>query len=246
MNKSHFPRSFFFTAILCALALILTAAPSAHAELAAQYKSADYDAQKGVWKDSSGHDHDASIPQPADKLPPLTTSATPNGSPAVQLADSAYFEIANGGIASKAYTIFAYIKVDKDPGNHSIVGGPNHSLGYRLAVKDDNTFKQHIVRTNIGPGFDASTSHPTDQFCLISITVKANGGTFYFNDSDDGPCGATWFDGITYPITLLGAGTIGGSGSFHGQIAEVRIYDTQLTDQQRADIEKEITTAYAP
>lgn len=242
-------------ALAAAMTIGFSAQSADAATLLAQYEASNYNATTGVWTDSSGNGYTAT--SAGTTAPTVATGVTPNGSNAVDFSGTQWLTISNGttGISAtgNAFTVFAFVSVDSAAGSYGIVGSaknpPNFgsNLAYSLIVAADGTFRQNASRSaEIGGHSLGVVGHASDEFVNINTAANASGATFRLNGADDTNKTEASFNDAGYPLTSLGAARPDGTAKFSGQIAEVRIYQGLLSDEDRISIESELQAAYVP
>jgi hypothetical protein len=211
----------------------------ASADLILQLKSSDYNASTGVWLDSSGAMNDASQSNTV-RRPTLVAGQTSNGSPVVRFDGTEFLNLTSG-ITSSAFTIFAYVRPSElGDGSRSIVSGAGGSFQYRIGGDGHGTVQEALRRelANLG---HSDTALSATGFNNINLAIDGSGGTFRFNGTSDGTSSGGIFNS---PTTFIGAANRPDE-FFRGDIAEIRIYNTVLTADQRFAIEQELNTTYA-
>lgn len=213
--------------------LLLGMASTVCADEVLELKSANYDPIAGVWSDSSGLGNDALV---TTSSPSLTPGATKNGS-AVVTFDGTNFLMLTPGISASGFTCFAYVR--PNPGDsRTIVGGGTGSFQYRIGG-DGFGDKQEVLQRNLVRLGESTTDVSTTDFSIISVTYAGGGGSFRLAEAGDGAP-----RNLFYAATNL-VGAASGPGEFYnGDIAEIRIYNTVLSDADRATIEEQIRQTY--
>ncbi|HLJ97206.1 MAG TPA: hypothetical protein VKU02_28865 [Gemmataceae bacterium] len=215
--------------------LLLGTATAAYADKVLELKVANYDPIAGVWSDSSGQGNDAlGLVSP----PSLTPGQTPNGSAVVTFDGTNYLTL-TPGISSAGFTCFAYVRPNSGD-SRTIVGGGTGSFQYRVGG-DGFGDKQEVLQRNLVRLGESTTDVSTVNFQIISIAFAAGGGPFRLAETDDG----TPRNLFSSPTNLVGAAS-GPGELYSGDIAEIRIYNTVLSDTDRAAIEEEIRQTYEP
>lgn len=226
---------------LCVMAVLLMGASASSAALIMQYKAADYNTTAHTLVNAANPGtYDASMTwTPAQ--PALVTGQTPNGSSVLRFA---YVGTAQSlGIASgpslSSFTIFAYARPTsgttgrRDLITTSTLGGVAYFL---------NAGKQGLNAYNSLARGTGTAALSTTSFSNISVTDSTTNGTFRLNGAADGTSTGYAFP-ASAPLAYIGGGT---TGDWVLDIAEIRVYDTVLTDSERATIEGELNAAYVP
>jgi len=140
------------------------------------------------------------------------------------------------------YTVFAYIR-PSDDGNKTIVAGDSGSFHYRINFNPD---RQQLNTTDtLGLGTGTAVLPTGESAAFSSANVQANNvsGAFRLNGSADGT-----FSGDTFgAIDTVGAKSLATAPNrefFVGDIAEIRIYDTQLSLSEIEAVEAELLNTY--
>ena len=243
-------RLFKFTSVIVRVAALLLLTVLAAGQMAQaqtpvlQLKAINYNASTGVWTNSANGANNATYA--GGTKPTLVTSATPNGSTVVNIANSGsaiYFNLASSLSASAGYTVFTYMKPSTTSGRNAITGGSaggGNALEYGF-----NGGKQCYIIEYVGGGGSGSSNIPTTSFSLMNLAVNSSSAYFRFNGVSDSTNGANPTVGATFsqPITRIGGNT-GGGDNLYGQVAEIDIYSGVLTSVQITNIEKALTATY--
>lgn len=219
----------------CALvcAIVLVTASAVRADKILELKAANYDPCANVWSDSSGNGNDAV----GTTSPPfLSPGQTPNGSPVVTFI-GANFLTMTPGLSSVGFTCFAYVRPNSGD-SRTIVGGGTGSFQYRVGG-DGFGDKQEVLQRNLVRIAVSTTDVSTSDFSIISIAYSGGGGPFRLAKANDGSL-PMYFYAAT---NLIGAAS-GPNEFYSGDIAEIRVYNTILSETERAAIEEEIRQTY--
>lgn len=218
--------------LLVALASIAASQLASAQTLLLQLKAANYNPTTGLWTATVGANAQAS-----GTYPTLTTSASPNGSPAVVFNGVNQLALATSIPAANGYTAFAYIKPGSGGGTYALFGGASGSFEYRINASKQDALKQQT--TDLG---SETTTMSTSAFSLVSVTVtNVGGGSFRLNGAGDGNNSASSF---SQPISAIGARASSGGENYSGSICEIDIYSGVLTPTQITNIEQTITNSY--
>jgi hypothetical protein len=222
----------------CVMALVSAGAVQAALQL--RLEAANYDPVTGIWTDTSGNTNHATQVTAASR-PSLVANQTPNGSSVVSFdgADDSLDLTAAIPVTTDAdgYTVCAYVRPSDPSGEaKTIVSGARGSLQYRI------TAKQNFVKTGLVELGRSDTPLSTTSFNNISAQVNDDGGLYRLNGSPDGvpTSGHSFAPGIT----VVGRNASNGGEWFRGQIAEIRVYDEQLSLAAIQAIEAELRKAY--
>ncbi len=220
--------------------MALMSAGVAQAALRLKLEASNYDPVTGIWTDTSGNNNHATQGTAASR-PSLVANQTANGSAAVSFdgADDSLNLLSAIPVTSDAagYTVFAYVRPSDTSGDaKTIVSGTSGSLQYRIVAK------QNFVKTAVTSLGYSDTTLSTTVFNNISAQVNDTGGLYRLNGSPDGAptSGHTFTPGIT----AIGRNGANGGEQFRGQIAEIRVYDEQLSLAAIQAVEAEFTEAY--
>ena len=218
--------------LLVALAGIAASQMASAQTLLLQLKAANYNPTTGLWTATVGANAQAT-----GTYPTLTTSASPNGSPAVVFSGANPLGLATSIPAANGYTAFAYIKPASGAGPYALFGGASGAFEYRIYNSKQDALKQQT--TDLG---SETTALSTSAFSLVAVTVtNVGGGSFRVNGAGDGNTSASAF---TQPISAIGARASGGGENYSGSICEIDIYSGVLTPSQITNIEQTITNSY--
>ena len=201
-----------------------------------QLKAINYNASTGVWTNSANGANNATYA--GTVKPTLVTSATPNGSSVVSIANSGssiYFNLASSLSAGSGYTVFSYIKPSVTSGRNALTG----SSGGGTLEYGFNGGKQTYIVEYAGRGGTGTATIPTSSFSLIDLAVNSSAGSFRYNGASDGTVAGDTFSSMN----RIGNNT-GGGDTFSGQIAEIDIYSGVLTSVQITNIENALTATY--
>ena len=227
------------TFIAVAMASLVTITSPVSAALVLKLEAANYDPSTGAWSDTSGNSNHATQGTTTNR-PGLVANQSANGSSVVRFDGAGDFLNLTSPIspasAADGFTAFAYLRPYTAASPRTIFSGTVGSLQYRVS----GSGAQQLVRTyqaNLGSGSVLSTS----DFSNINAQVNNAGGSFRLNGAADGSATASSF---TAPITNIGRNDQGNNEFFAGDIAEIRIYNTQLTLPQVQAVEAELNAAY--
>ena len=203
------------------------------------FKAPDYNQETAIWKDSSGNGNDAKGGVP-EMRPKLIPGATPNGSPAVEasLKGSAFdtwmiFKPVDISTPT-GFTIVAYmVQGTFDDNIHrEFVSGEAASL----SVRPCNGHLQLCTAWSTDIGMNDTAFKP-DTWALFGVHgTMGKTATFRFNGADDGTRKMPAFAPYTRTYQF-----------FHvtgGKIAELRIYNKDLSTEELQAVEAEMTASY--
>jgi hypothetical protein len=197
----------------------------------------NYNASTGAWTDSSGLNNHGSQGTPSAR-PSLESVQSPKSISAVRFDGNDYLTLTNGiSTVSDADGFTAFVVLRPD-GDGTILGGTSGCYQYRISTGLQNSVRQQ--QSALGSSNTAPPVGSSNIFSSINAKVNNSGGTYRLNGSDDGTfTGSSFTNSISY---------IGNRSSnaewFTGDIAEIRLYETQLTAVEIAAIEKELRGLY--
>ena len=203
-----------------------------------QLMATNYNAISGVWTNSSDPNNPATYS--GITTPTLVSSATPDGSPAVDiLGNDGSFVLATPLAEANGYTVFAYVMpavVNSGNARFALTGGSSSgALEYNFYQGNQNYGVEYV-----GGGGSGTAIIPTTSFSMVDVAVSTSGAAFRFNGTADGTApGATF----TSPITRIGNNEGFGDG-LAGELAELDIYSGALTTQQITNVEAQLSTKY--
>jgi hypothetical protein len=229
--------------LLTTESILLRVGGDYHPALMLRLEAANYDSATGIWADSSGFGNHA-IQYTAANRPALFAGETTNGAVVVRFDGGDHLDL-TAGISTftdiDGYTAFVYLRPEAGDDPKTIFGGMTGSCQYRINANET----QHLLATwTGGTGGEGDTVLPTGTsapFSLISAQINSAGGSLRLNGSADGSLNATTF---TAPIISIGRNGQSGSEHFSGDIAEIRIYNRQLTELEIAVVEGELDATY--
>jgi len=238
-------RNEFSVVLAVAVVAALGMATSASAALMLKLEAANYSPLTGTWTDTSGNNNHATQGTGASR-PSVVANRTANGSSVVRFDGvNDFFNLTSSiSPASPAdgYTAFAYLRPNTGTSPRTIFSGALDSLQYRIVAPG----RQETLEANVGAHSTGSNPVPegeTSAFSSINARVNSAGvtGGLRLNGSVDGN---TVPNSFSNPITGVGRKFVAPEVWFAGDIAEIRIYDTQLTLPQVQAVEAELTAAY--
>jgi hypothetical protein len=226
-------------ATLVIVAGLMGVLTDANAELALRLAAADYDSNTGTWTDTSGLNNHATQGDPG-RQPTLVEGQTENGSPVVRFDGPDFLDLTSTILPTSdadGFTVFAFLRPLAPDAWRSIVSGLGGGFSYNITP----TNLQRVDRSfQMGLDF-SNTVLSSDTFSSINVQNSDAGGGYRLNGVDDGTLsGSSHSAGINRVGETLWADF----EPFKGDIAEIRIYDTQLTLQEIQVVEAELHSTY--
>ncbi len=204
--------------------------------------------QVSQWTDQSGNGNNANQTVSADQ-PTLTTGAL-NGLPALSFNGTSQFLQFGSGFANftSGASIFVVVNPTSLGSYQTWIEFGNSSTNY-LGFEEGSTsgtVYYYVYNGSSGSNVAATSSLTAGQYQLMeSVYNGSNTGTVYNN----GVQKATSTSLLTAPNATRSnnyVGQFGGSTAYyHGQIAEILVYNTALTASQRASVESYIYSKYS-
>lgn len=210
-----------------------------------------------TWADASGNARDATQATGADK-PTFQTNVV-NSKPVIRFpfGGTSFMGTASGSYSVQSYfVVFAITNSGADSymgivttrvsPNANKVGPSDSNLGYGTGISSQNTIVN--VDSSAGGGNGATTYIAVDG---VSLSTSA------FDDFNSGggvACSQTAFHYVTNvdtnqspsgtKIFCIGADAFGASRYLVGDIAEIIIYDTNISGTNRSNVENYLKTKY--
>lgn len=217
-------------------------------------KGENYDQTTGTWSDSSGFGRDANQSTSANR--PSLIGNGPNGQSCVRFdGTNDYLEIPFAtNLNSNEFTIFVVTRAF-DTGDKPILDSATDGYGLSLNVQNTSSNSEFTARWVDTGGADSKTSTSGTtrlrkyDAAILAYSMQDTGsdGTsdkvkLFFNGRDVG----TETSGVDYTGASSGALRIGydGSNYFKGDIHEVLIYNSNLSIENRQNIEGYLARKY--
>ncbi len=195
------------------------------------------DYSSGTWPDKSGTGNTVSQ-NTSGNQPTLVTNGL-NGNPVVRFDGSQYlnldWNLPNSSLTTDAITIFLVLKNDDmNGGTQVVMGNYNSTDEVSISISSQN---------------DSIVARITDY--NTSCTFTDQPGPYVLTFDYDSATMRTFVDGlltdnfstnedIDWESTAIGRSGIGTARNWAGDIAEIRIYDSVLSDTERQAIESEL------
>ena len=228
-------------AMLIIVVGLLGAATDAKADLVLKLEAANYAA--GTWTDTSGLGNHAGQGN-AENQPTLVASQTANGASVVQFDGDDFLDFPTILPTSDAdgFTVCAFVRPDEPDYWRTIVAGQPGGFTYgAVAPGDGLTANAQFIDRSFQAGLGHSnTGMSSTEFSSINVLANDSGGSFRLNGVDDGTADGSTFDA---GIFRVGASQSGSEG-WEGDIAEIRVYNTQLTLSEIQAVEAELNASY--
>lgn len=190
----------------------------------------------------SGLADDAKPPTPDGG--PLKTRATINGhTKQVLRFDGRALLEAPGRVPANGSIFIVFQNSDKASAGARLVGWEDADVGkHGLGLMLDPSGRMHaIVRSN-GQSGDLVDTRPTKGFEIVVITWGPGGTSLFRDGAAVGT--AKGIDSVSSDPGIvalhIGGPGSGGSPRFRGDVAEVRVYDRQLTNDERKAVQAEL------
>jgi mono/diheme cytochrome c family protein len=194
------------------------------------------------WPNRSGLADDAKPPTPDGG--PLKTSMAINGhNKQVLRFDGRALLESPGRVPPNGSMFIVFQNSDKGSAGQRLVGWEDADVGkHGLGLMLDPGGRMHAIVRNNGQSDDLVDTRPTKGFEIVAVTWGP-GGTSLFRDAtavgtSKGIDAISSDPGIA-ALHIGGPGS-GGSPRFRGDVAEVRVYDRQLTDEERKAVQAEL------
>lgn len=245
MRHNKIVRVCALAALVMAVSICCLGIGTAQAALVLKLEAANYDPLSGTWSDTSGSGNHALQATGANR-PSLVANRTANGLATVRFDGANDFFSLTSSIApisaADGYTVFAYVRPEAASAGRTIVSGTQDSAQYRIVAGPS----QQTLETYIGDPSTGTAILPEGETADFSnINVRINNAVvtdgFRYNGAPDGNTVSNTF---TQPIDGVGKNFRGNNEWFAGDIAEIRIYNEQLSLTQIQAIEAEMATAY--
>jgi hypothetical protein len=190
------------------------------------------------WNDQSGNAVHAS--QATSGSRPTYRTNQINGLPAVDFATSKWMSFTEQTVTD--FTIFVVAKQGSASAVKTVIGGSNTSSKITLRFENGVGGGGYNLRNTIGAGVTTFEEEPLD-FIQACVRSGASSTTMRVDEVDSGtPGGASSSLGVSHLGTSLSSGTP--TNFLNGLIAEVIIYNTALSDGNRAVIEGYLRSKY--
>lgn len=230
---------------LAAMAGLFAGASASSGALIMQYKAADYNTTAHTLVNAANPGTYNLHSTWSPTLPTLVAGQTANGSSVLRFAQTTTAQLLSiiSGPSLTDFTIFAYARpLAGTTGRADFVGtGSLGAVEYfvNLGGKQGlNAYNSEALKTG-------TTTLSTTDFSNVNVTGSSTGGTFRLNGVADGSTKPHTFPSSGAPMTYIG-GFVGAATGASMDIAEIRVYDTVLSDAERATIEGELNAAYVP
>ena len=230
-------------------------APAVASGLRAWYRAdkgitKDGDNKVSQWVDVSGHGyHVAQTAEPGRQ--PLFVGNALNTQPVVQydnsqwlLKTAAFADVAAG---ANDLTVIAVLKPHSEPNYAGTILGwgsdGNYNLGLSAPNLTANQFNlmwpDDVGITRQSPALTAVADQPQ----ILTAVKGGTTATSYLNGTAQGSSGVPAALGLS-PVNLTVGNAVHPYYAFHGQIAEILVYNRALTPSERQTVEVELATKY--
>jgi hypothetical protein len=195
-----------------------------------------------VWPNRAGLPGDAQPPKAT--AGPVKTIATVKGhSKSVLRFDGQALLLAMRAVPPVGSMFIVYRNADTAAAGQRLVGWEDADVGkHGLGLMTGPDGFLQVISRNNGKAGDLTDSRKTVDFEMVSVTWGPGGTTLHRDGTAAGTTKgieAVSSDPAITALTIGGPGS-GGSPRFHGDIAEIRVYLTQLSDSDRRLVEAEL------
>jgi hypothetical protein len=199
-----------------------------------------------VWPNRASHLADAKPPVAAGG--PLKTSTTINGNAKIVLQFNGQSLLEVSGRTPPIGSLLVIYRADeKSSAGQRLVGWEDANVGkHGLGLMPAHDGRLHVVLRNNGQSGDIVNATKAAGFEILSVTWGPNGGTLHRNGMAAGTAkgiAALSSDPAISSLHIGGPGS-GNAPRFRGDVAELRVYDRQLTDAERQGVETELRDAW--
>ncbi len=195
------------------------------------------------WGDTSGQGHEAT--SPGEGLAPLWKKTGLGGRPSLEFeGERQFLNLAGQVVAGKEATIFA-VATDRAAGSHrEILSNWNGAAGNSTTSLFVGTTGKGVVRVSDDFTTAAELNDPTSPFVLI-VSLGSHGVAVWQNERE-----LERRSSSISPRNLSTAWVVGQQGNIQGEywkgeLAELIVFDRELTDPERRAIGTYLLTRYA-
>lgn len=213
-----------------------------------------------TWADKSGKGHNAAA---SGTGPALATGVAALGNQAAlsfdgsnRLSTEAFALFSNPGQGLTVFTVFAASNVD---GQHYLLNhGTGSNTNFELGIDDQNTgdgtFGLHRGSNNAVDTAAGAITASSFAIAATTVSSSATAVNFWINGTDQNEriLGSGWtpygsYSTLSKPLDI-GARNIQGTSTydawFQGQVAELIVYDHELTASERQSVETYLSAKY--
>lgn len=194
------------------------------------------------WKDLSGSSHDASQSDP-DRRAVLVADAV-HGHPAVRFDGRRRFmEIAGQVLTSQQFTIFAVVRDAGDKGHRTLFSNWNGAAGNSVTSIFYGLTTDSAVRLSDDFAGIGRVSSAREPFLLTGLNASSDAAVFQNLNQlarKNSPLAAR---NLATAYVLGQQGNIDGE-YWNGDLAELIVFDRQLTDAERIAVSQELSNRY--
>ncbi len=195
-----------------------------------------------LWPNRAGFSDDAK--PPATNPGPLKASVMIDGQAKQVLHFDGQCLLEAPGRASRAGSLFiVYRRSDKSSAGQRLVGWEDADVGkHGLGLMLESGGRLHAILRNNGQSGDIVHTRSAKGFEIVCVTWGPD-GTALFRDgvavgTSKGIHGISSDPAIT--ALIIGGPGSGSSPRFRGDLAEIRVYDRQLSDEERKTVQAEL------
>jgi len=192
----------------------------------------------GTWADQSGNGND--LTATGNARPEYKINIV-NGKPAARFVSLTNYMTSSGTLANDPLTLIAAVSFDNVANGGGLFAhqGAGNAYRYLWAGYDANTWRAWKGNSGSYDDIIGDSSQVTAQFLIWTLVIQSDGtGEFFINGATDGG------NQITYDTNWeVGLGCDDYRG-FDGDVAEAFVYDTALSDGDRATVESYLAGKY--
>jgi Protein of unknown function (DUF1553)/Protein of unknown function (DUF1549)/Planctomycete cytochrome C len=210
------------------------------------YLDVDSDGRVSVWPNRSSLPADAQ--PPARARGPWKTSAEINGRarPVLRFDAESLLELPRTVPACGSLFV-VFRTADTGSANQRLLGWEDSDTGkHGLGIMPDPHGRLHAILRNDGRSGDLVDARPTAGFELVCVTWGPGGATLHRTGIAAGS--RKDFDRVSADPALralrLGGPGSGGSPRYRGELTELRVYDRQLSDEERRVVEADLRATW--
>ncbi len=200
------------------------------------------DGRVSAWLDASGVGHHANQPQHGQQ--PLLVAAAVHGRPALRFdGQRRFLSLAGQVVTQPAFTVFAVVSDTGGHGHREIFSNWNGSAGNAGSALFLGLTAENTVRLTDDFAAAGHVVNPQSHF-LLTATAGPQGTAVYQNRQELARRGNPLSPRNLAPSYVIGTqGNIDGE-YWQGDLAELIVYDRELTDRERDDVTRDLLQRY--